>query len=58
MAGDLKNRSRFGVAIDNKILEELRNLSNETRIPASKLVDEALEDLIIKYRKNPDRKDE
>lgn len=57
MAGDLKNRSRFGVAIDNKILEELRDLSAKTRIPASKLVDEALEDLIEKYKRKSKREE-
>ena len=49
MAGDLKNRERFGVAVDKKLLEGLRNLSTKTRIPASKLTDEAIEDLLKKY---------
>ncbi len=49
MAGELKNRERFGVAVEKKLLEALRKLSKNTRIPASKLTDEALEDLFKKY---------
>ena len=45
----LKNRSRFGVAIDNELLANLKNLSSKTRIPSSKLLDEAIGDLIKKY---------
>lgn len=49
LAGELRNRERFGVAVDKKLLEGLRILSTKTRIPASKLLDEALEDLMEKY---------
>jgi hypothetical protein len=46
---ELKNRERFGVAVDKQLLEGLRKLSLLTRIPASKLLDEAIEDLLRKY---------
>lgn len=49
MTGELKNRVRFGAAYDKKLLAGLRKLSEITRIPASKLIDEALEDLLKKY---------
>lgn len=57
MKGELRNRERFGVAVEKKLLEGLRNLSAKTRIPASRLVDEALEDLMKKYKVEISRED-
>lgn len=54
MPAELKNRERFGVAVDKELLAGLRKLSEQTRIPASKLVDEAIADLLKKYE-NGDR---
>lgn len=48
---ELQNRERFGVALDKALLGGLRKLSTDTRIPASKLLDEAIEDLLRKYDK-------
>lgn len=48
----LKNRTRIGSAIDKKLYEQLQKLSNDTRIPISKLLDEAIADLIIKHTKS------
>lgn len=45
---DLKNRERFTTSIDSKLVRQLKELSNSTKIPMSKLVDEALEDLFKK----------
>lgn len=45
----LKNRTRIGSAIDTDLYIKLKKLSEETRIPISKLLDEALEDLIKKH---------
>lgn len=45
----LKNRVRIGSAIDKKLYEQLKYLSKQTKIPISKLLDEALEDLIKKH---------
>ena len=46
---DLKNRTRIGNTVDNKILKKFKQLSTETKIPMSKLLDEAIEDVIKKY---------
>lgn len=48
---DLKNRTRIGSAIDNELLQQLRALSQETKIPQSKLLDEAIELLLKEYKK-------
>jgi metal-responsive CopG/Arc/MetJ family transcriptional regulator len=49
---DLKNRKRFTNTLDNKLKEQFDELSKETRIPKSRLLDEAIEDLLKKYGKN------
>ena len=46
----LKNRERIGSAIDKELLNKLREYSKETKIPISKLLDEAIEDLLIKRK--------
>ena len=38
----LKNRTRIGSAIDTELYNKLKELSEKTRIPISKLLDEAL----------------
>ena len=50
MANDLKNRTRKMFSIDKKLVELLEALSKTTRIPQSRLMDEAIEDLLEKYR--------
>lgn len=45
----LSNRIKIGTAIDKKLYEQLKELSETTRIPMSKLMDESIEDLIKKY---------
>ena len=45
------NRVPFATKIIKKNKERLQDLSKETRIPQSKLLDEAIEDLIKKYGK-------
>ena len=44
----LKNRERIGSAIDKELLNRLRKYSRESKIPISKLLDEAIEDLLKK----------
>jgi len=44
-------RTKVGINMDNKLLEILRGLSKQTKIPVSRLVDEAVEDLVTKYQK-------
>lgn len=46
---DLKTRTRIGNTIDTNLLEKLKELSSLTRIPMSRLLDEAIEDLIKKH---------
>lgn len=46
----LKNRSRMTSSIDNELLEKLKELSEESRIPISRLLDEAIKDLLKKHR--------
>lgn len=44
------NRTRFSTSVDIKLLETLDDLSKETRIPKSKLIDMALETLFERYQ--------
>ena len=46
----LKNRERIGSAIDKVLLNKLREYSKESKIPLSKLLDEAIEDLLNKRK--------
>lgn len=45
----LTHRVRLGSSIDKELDEKLRELAKETRIPISKLLDEAIQDLLIKH---------
>lgn len=47
----LKNRTPIANAIRTDLAIGLQDLSEKTRIPKSKLLDEALEDLLTKYKK-------
>lgn len=44
----LKTRGTISNAVDLKLLDGLRQLSTDTKIPMSKLLDEAIEDLLKK----------
>lgn len=46
-----RNRKQISTAVDLEIYEKFKNLANETRIASTKLLDEALEDLLVKYGK-------
>lgn len=46
----LKNRKPLSNAVDISLHEALDNLSKLTRIPKSKLLDEAITDLLTKYK--------
>ena len=50
MAG-LINRKKLGNAVDKDLYDALDILHKETKIPKSKLLDEALELLLDKYTK-------
>lgn len=51
MAADLTNRVRFSSTLEKSLLEKFKKLSEQTRIPASRLLDEAIKDLLAKYEK-------
>ncbi|HFQ7030045.1 TPA: ribbon-helix-helix domain-containing protein [Yersinia enterocolitica] len=45
----LKNRKRFTSSLENKLVPLFDELSRVTRIPKSRLLDEAIEDLLKKH---------
>lgn len=51
----LKYRTRFTSSLCKELLPLLQGLSHETRIPMSRLLDEAVEDLLKKYQKDAPR---
>jgi len=51
MAETLVNRKRFTTTLDNKLLTALHKMSEDTRINISKLIDEAIEDLLKKHKR-------
>ena len=46
----LKSRTKISLAIDTKLYNKLKELSEKTRIPISKLLDETLFDLLEKHK--------
>ncbi|MCI8912502.1 MAG: ribbon-helix-helix domain-containing protein [Lawsonibacter sp.] len=46
----LVNRTRFTSSLKNELAKELDLLAQKTRIPKSRLLDEAVEDLLRKYK--------
>ncbi|MCI0767300.1 ribbon-helix-helix domain-containing protein [Bacillus sp. TL12] len=52
---DLKTRDRFSSTLDKQINEKFQQLTETTRINKSKLLDEAISDLVKKYE-NPTKK--
>lgn len=47
----LKNRIQMGSSVDKVIWADFQKLSEQTRIPIARLLDEAMEDLLKKYKK-------
>lgn len=45
-----KNRKHWSTSTDHELYEKLKRLSEKTRIPVSKLLDEAIEDLLLKHK--------
>jgi hypothetical protein len=57
--GDLKYRGYINTTIPLIQLEQIRKLSKKTNIPMSRLLEESLNDLLIKYHVNsplPDKR--
>lgn len=44
-----KRRKQWSTATDYELYEKLKGLSDKTRVPTTKLLDEAIEDLLVKY---------
>lgn len=49
---NLKNRVIPNSAVDKELYEKLRKLSKDTKIPMSRLLDKAIELLLIKYERS------
>ncbi len=47
----LVNRTKLISSLDNTLVAPLNELSKKTRVPKSRLLDEAIEDLLKKYEK-------
>ena len=47
----LANRTRIGISIDNELLKAFDEFATESRINKSRLYDEAISDLLVKYGK-------
>ncbi len=47
----LVNRTRFTSSLKNELMKDFDKLAEATRIPKSRLLDEAVEDLLKKYEK-------
>jgi metal-responsive CopG/Arc/MetJ family transcriptional regulator len=47
----LVNRTRFTSSLKNELMAEFTKLAEQTRVPKSRLLDEAIEDLLKKYEK-------
>ena len=49
------NRTRLVSSLDNSLVKAFNELSKQTRIPKSRLLDEAVEDLLKKYEEKQGR---
>ena len=47
----LVNRTRFTSSLKNELMQDFNELSGKTRINKSRLLDEAVEDLLKKYKR-------
>ena len=48
-----RNRKQVASTVDPELWEKFRDFSLKSRIPASRLLDEAVEDLLLKYKVIP-----
>ena len=51
----LVNRTRFTSSLKNELIVKFDELAKETRIPKSRLLDEAVEDLLKRYEEKQGR---
>lgn len=47
----LRYRTRFTSSLKNDLMKEFDELAKQTRIPKTRLLDEAIEDLLKKHKK-------
>lgn len=47
----LKTRVQTSLTLNRELMKRLKELSKNTKIPMSRLLDEAMEDLSVKYKK-------
>ena len=52
MADRLKNRVRFSASLDKKTIQELKEFSEKSMIPASRIIEVALKEYMLKYQKH------
>ena len=45
-----RNRKHWSTSTDHELYEKLKMFSDRSRIPVSKLIDEAIEDLLLKHK--------
>lgn len=45
-----ENRKRWSTSTDPDLYRKIKQLSDDTRISLTKLLDEAIEDLLLKYK--------
>ena len=50
MSQTQRNRRQIASTVDPELWDKFRELSSKTRIPASRLLDEAVEDLLLKFQ--------
>ena len=43
-------RKQWSTTTDSQLVEQLKALATRTRIPSTKLLDESIEDLLLKYK--------
>jgi len=51
----LKNRTRFTSSLKNELVPLFNELAEKSRIPKTRLLDEAIEDLLKKHELNADK---
>ena len=54
----LKYRTRFTSSMKNELVPLFNDLARQTRIPKSRLLDDAIEDLLRKYGIAPEKEKE
>lgn len=51
MSTEKRRRKQVCSTLDPELWNQLKSLSEETRIPATRYFDEAVEDLLLKYQR-------